>query len=60
MSYRSFDEWSKDGFQIIKGSKATWVDNKPVFSDKQVVLAIFVKEDCDWEEEYDPRYEINN
>jgi len=37
MTYRSFDEWSSLGYKIIKGSKASWIDNKAVFSDKQVV-----------------------
>ena len=29
--WRSFEEWSKLGYKIQKGSKATWIDNKPVF-----------------------------
>lgn len=37
MIYKSFDEWSDSGYKIIKGSKAAWVEDKPVFSDKQVV-----------------------
>lgn len=60
MIYHSFEDWSKAGFKILKGSKATWIDNKPMFSDKQVVLALFVSDDIDWEIEFDPRYEINN
>ena len=37
MTYRSFDEWSSLGYKIIKGSKASWVDSKAVFSNTQVV-----------------------
>jgi len=37
MTYRSFDEWSSLGYKINKGSKASWVDDKAVFSNQQVV-----------------------
>lgn len=35
-TYKTFDEWSKLGYKIIKGSKATWFDDKPKFSRSQV------------------------
>lgn len=37
MDYKTFDEWSKAGYKILKGSKATWIDGVPMFSKKQVV-----------------------
>lgn len=38
--FRTFDEWSQDGYQIIKGSKATWFDGKPMFARRQVQKSI--------------------
>jgi len=38
--YKSFNEWSSTGYKIIKGSKAVWVEDKPVFSNEQVVKAV--------------------
>lgn len=32
----TFDEWSKMGYKIIKGSKATWVSDVAHFSEDQV------------------------
>lgn len=37
MDYRKFDDWSKAGYKIKKGSKATWIDGVPMFSEEQVV-----------------------
>lgn len=34
--YRTFNDWSLLGFLIKKGSKATWIENIPMFSEKQV------------------------
>lgn len=34
---KTFQEWSDLGYQIVKGSKATWVDGKPMFKENQVV-----------------------
>lgn len=39
MRYRTFDEWSKDGYRIYKGEHAVnrrKSDGKPVFSERQV------------------------
>lgn len=33
---KSFDEWKKAGYSVIKGQKAGWVDGKPMFSREQV------------------------
>lgn len=38
---KTFDEWSSKGYQILKGSKAKWVNNKPMFSRDQVVKSTF-------------------
>ena len=32
----TFDEWSKMGYKIIKGSKAVWVDDVAHFNENQV------------------------
>ena len=32
----TFKEWSEAGFTINKGSKATWINGVPKFSDMQV------------------------
>lgn len=37
MDYRKFDDWSRAGYKILKGSKATWIDGVPMFSREQVV-----------------------
>jgi hypothetical protein len=36
MTYRTFNEWSSLGYQIIRGSKASWIDNKAFFTEHQV------------------------
>lgn len=33
---RTFDEWSKDGFKIKKGSKAIRINGKYYFTEEQV------------------------
>lgn len=35
--FRTFQDWSKDGYHILKGSKATWIEDVPMFSQEQVV-----------------------
>lgn len=35
-TYRTFKEWSGDGYTILKGSKATWIDGVAMFSNEQV------------------------
>lgn len=37
MELRTFNEWSAAGYSILKGSKATWVDNVAMFSREQVM-----------------------
>lgn len=34
--WRTFKDWSADGYTITKGSKATWFDGVPKFSREQV------------------------
>lgn len=34
--FKTFQEWSEEGYQILKGSKATWVENVAMFSLEQV------------------------
>ena len=47
MITRTFDEWSKDGFKIKKGSKATKFNGKYYFTEEQVE---WFEEDYDEEE----------
>jgi hypothetical protein len=35
--FKTFNQWSSEGFKISKGSKATWINNIAHFSDKQVL-----------------------
>lgn len=37
MDYKTFNDWSTQGYKIIKGSKATWIDGVAMFSPQQVV-----------------------
>ena len=54
--WKTFDEWSKEGYWIRKGSKATWFGNIAHFSDDQVVKkqnrrgSIFDPDRPDWDE----------
>ena len=34
---KSFKKWSELGYKIIRGSKATWINDTPMFSENQVV-----------------------
>ena len=34
---KTFQEWSEAGYQILKGSKASWIDNVAMFSEEQVM-----------------------
>ena len=59
MTYRSFDKWSNLGYKIIKGSKALWVEDKPVFSDKQVIKSsppTYHREPYGYNQWYDTSY----
>ena len=38
--YRSFKEWSSRGYKIKCGEKAVWIDNQPMFSRSQVLVAV--------------------
>jgi hypothetical protein len=40
MDYKTFNDWSSKGYKILKGSKATWIDNVPMFSENQVVKSV--------------------
>jgi len=40
MDYRTFNQWSSAGYKILKGSKATWIDDIPMFSEKQVTKTV--------------------
>lgn len=33
---KTFEQWSAEGYLITRGSKAKWVDRKPMFSESQV------------------------
>ena len=33
---KTFKDWSALGYTVIKGSKAHWIDNVPMFDDNQV------------------------
>ena len=35
--FKTFNSWSSSGYKIIKGSKATWVNEVAMFSSDQVV-----------------------
>lgn len=37
MDYKTFDHWSAMGYKIVKGSKATWINDVAMFSKDQVV-----------------------
>lgn len=39
-TWRTFDEWSRAGYKIVKGSKATWFEDVAKFSNKQVVRSV--------------------
>lgn len=39
-NFKTFDEWSKLGYKINKGSKATWVDNVAMFAEQQVTKSV--------------------
>lgn len=34
--FKSFDDWSRAGYKIKKGSKAVWINNTAMFSEQQV------------------------
>ena len=34
---KTWEEWKKEGWHIIQGQRAKWVDNKAVFTENQVV-----------------------
>lgn len=38
MDYKTFNQWSLNGYKIKRGSKAIWISNVPMFSNEQVEL----------------------
>ena len=36
MIYKTYDEWLKDGYQVLKGSKAIFINGEAKFSEQQV------------------------
>lgn len=36
--FKTFNEWSRAGYKIKKGSKATWIGDVAMFSKDQVML----------------------
>lgn len=36
MDWRTFNEWSRAGYKIKKGSKATWINDVAHFNEEQV------------------------
>jgi hypothetical protein len=53
--YKTFREWSNEGYSINKGSKATWVNNIPKFSRSQVTKRFSNSRRYSIWENYDPR-----
>jgi hypothetical protein len=47
--YKTFKEWSKSGFLILKGSKGKWIEGEVKFSDKQVCPKLTWSDD-EWRE----------
>ena len=35
-NFKTFAEWSKSGYKINKGARATWIDNVAMFAEQQV------------------------
>ena len=58
LTERTFEEWSRLGYKIKRGSKATWVEGKALFNNKQVVLNSYHSyvTDSDYEREMDEFY----
>lgn len=54
MDYRTFNEWSSAGYKIKKGSKAKWIDDVPMFSEKQVTK--YTKPSRTWGYSYSAEY----
>jgi N-terminal domain of anti-restriction factor ArdC len=40
--YKTYDEWKKENYHVVKGSKATYIENQPMFSQLQVTKRNFV------------------
>lgn len=36
MTFKTWDEWKRDGYHVVKGSRATWIEDKAMFSNEQV------------------------
>ena len=67
--WHTWDEWRKLGMHVHKGQKASWVDDKAVFSNKQVALMLQPKrrrggdaDSYDWDDmtEYGGYVDLNN
>jgi hypothetical protein len=39
-NFKTFAEWSKLGYKITKGSRATWVDDVAMFAEQQVSRSV--------------------
>jgi len=51
--WATFKQWSVLGYQIIKGSKATWFENVPKFSKNQVKEYSYRTREYDDYDEYE-------
>ena len=40
-NFKTFAEWSKSGYKINKGARATWIDNVAMFAEQQVTESGF-------------------
>jgi N-terminal domain of anti-restriction factor ArdC len=40
--YKTYDEWKKEGYHVVKGSKAVYIENQPMFSQFQVTERNFL------------------
>jgi hypothetical protein len=62
MIWKTFNDWSAEGYKIKKGSKATWFEGVAKFNESQVVQHIprlrrkwrSAEGPWDWADEMDP------
>ncbi len=54
-TWRTYEDWRKHGYQVVKGSKASWFDGIPMFAVTQVEKRrpLYYEADYDDEDVYD-------